>query len=241
MNDLVYKNYLFSTQEFMVLSAFAGVGKLHLLLEGGQKEPDGQELSRIIFRLYQRGILCWKDEDSYELKQEIRLLFRDMNAAGRELQVYSKRSTSPLLCFWNDYTVVMELSGNDRDTVKVHSLPRNEFLEELQDRGILPEDNSGELADIVREENDRLWETFLKNSCRFVERGHIRYAGLKRLLAEREELSAFITVCDRKTNQGQSVILLLNYGMLDYIVCVKDDAVWADYYTQDNLKGFLTV
>ena len=239
MNDLVYKNYLFSSREFMVLSACAGMERLHLLREGRTEQISEQELNRIIFRLYQREILCWRDENSYELKPEISQLFHDMNEAEKELQVYAKRSASPLLCFWNDHTVVMELSGNDRDTVKLHSLPQNEFLAELQDRGVLPADNSGEIVDVAQEDNGELWKTFVKGCSRFMEQGHIRYEELKKYLSRKEELFSFITVCDRKTGRDQSVLLLLSYGMFDCIVCMKDGVTQMDYYTLDNLRRFL--
>lgn len=238
MNDFVYKSYLFSSQEFMVLSACAGVDKIHLLFESRSEQLTQKELNLMVFRLYQRGILYWKDENSYELKPEIRVLLRDMKNAGKELRVYSQKSGSPLLCFWDDYVVVMELSGNDKDTIKIHSLPKNDFLTELCDRGILPLRNRQETGELM-EAGDSGWKEFLRGTPDLMQKGQIMYAQLQELLMKKEELLAFVAVYDKKFGKAQGIILILNYGIYDYAVFISDDDVRADYYTPENLKRFL--
>ena len=173
MNDLVYRSYLFSCQEFMVLSACVGIESLHVLLEKKQGISDMDELNLTVFQLYQKGILCWKNENYYELKPEIRILFQNMKLACKELQIYTKKGSSPLLCFLGEYTVVTELSDNDKDAIKIHGLCREEFLTELCDRGIIPVRNSQSIP--AADSDMNFCDDFLKKCPKFLQNGRIQY------------------------------------------------------------------
>lgn len=238
MSDLVYKNYLLTSKEFMVLSACVGMNKLHILLENKPEEITRKELNLIIFQLYQKGILYWKNEDFYDLKPEIRAMFRDMKHSKKELQVYSEKRGSPLLCFWNEYMVVTELCENEKDTIRIHSQQSNDFIRELCERGIFPERDSQEFG-TVNKENSMVLENFYKDSSKFMREGEIQYESLQELLSESNELSAFITINDSRSGMDQSVILILDYGMFDCIALIENDSIQIDYYTVENLKRLL--
>lgn len=232
MKDKFVRNYLFTDREFMVLSAYEGLDRLHMLLEEPQRQMSRQELGLLLFGLYQKEFLCWKEENLYELKPEIRAIFQNIRQAKKELQIYYDRASAPLLCFWGDETVVMELSANDRNTLRVHCVSKIDFLEELEDRGIL----SGKAAE--RDEGFS-GDEFLEHCPRLMEDGAVKRAELQKLFAKREELSACMIVIDRETGKEQGVILAVDCGILDGLIFVEDGRRRLEWYTPDNLKEFL--
>lgn len=238
MSDLLYKNYLFSNSEFMVLSAMVGMEKIHIISEKTSKQIDKAELNQIIFQLYQKEILQWNN-NAYALKPEIGLLFREMKRAKKELQVYSEKSESPLLCFWGNSTVITELSGNDREVIKVHGLQNRELFTELHDREILPDGNRQEIYDLFREQNVGKGNILITGYSKFLQNGSIDHKELRGLLQKYDELSAIITVYDRKSEKDQNIIFIMDYGICDAISYLKNGSICTDYYTVDNLYRLL--
>ncbi len=236
MSDLIIKNYLFSSEEFMVLSACVGIEKLPVLFESDPRQPDRDELDHTIFQLYQKGILTWENDSSYELRQDVRTLFLDMKTAKKELHIYSKKTGGPLLCFWNEYVVVTELSGNDWGAVKVHSLQSKEFLDELRDRRILPERDCAQFKETIDRESEKRCNDFLQESPAMLQDGHMKYELLEELLEKTRDLFAFIAVYDRVLEQNQGVILILNCGIADCIAYVGDGHTYLCYYTEEELR-----
>lgn len=236
MSDLIYRNYLFSSEEFMVLSASVGIERLPVLFEGTPKQPEKTELSQTVFQLYQKGILMWENDGSYALRQDVRALFQDMKAAKKELHIYSKRTGGPLLCFWDEYVVVTELSGNDSGSVRIHSLPADRFLDELRDRGILPEQDCVQLAETIDKDSEEQCIRFLKESPAMLEDGHMQYDLLEMLLEKNRDLFAFIALYDRVLGQNQGVALILNCGLADCITYVGDGQTYICYYTERDLR-----
>lgn len=232
MGELAYRSYFFSSQEFMVLSACSGMEGMHILFEEPPAKLSREELNVILFGLYQRGILYWKDESSYALKPEIRMMFEDMKSSKKELQIYFEKGGSPLLCFWNAHTVITELSENDKNTIKIHSLSEHDFFRELCDRGILPARDSQEIGDFT---GIGVWQKRLQ----LVQDGSIRYEALQRLLHEEDGLPAYMTVYDRKSGRDQGVILILDCGISDGMAFVEDNSVQTLWYSLDNLKKLL--
>ena len=236
MSDLICKNYLFSSEEFMVLSAGAGIKKLPVLFEDEPKQPEKEELEQTIFQLYQKEILTWESDGSYTVRQDVRTLLQDMKAAKKELHIYSKKTGGPLLCFWDEYVVVTELSGNDNGAVRVHSLPKNEFLDELRDRGILPERDCMQFAEVIDKDSEEQCICFLQESPAMLEDGHMQYELLEELLEKNRDLFAFIALYDRVLGQNQGVALILNCGLADCITYVGDGQTHICYYTERDLR-----
>ncbi|MCD8103780.1 MAG: hypothetical protein LUF35_01955 [Lachnospiraceae bacterium] len=148
MSDLTYRSFLLSGREFMVLSAFMGIERVHMLIEQQPELPDRKELSLTLFGLYQKGLLCWENGICGP-KPEIRSLFRDIRSSEKELQVFHRKENAPLLCYWDESSVLTELSENDRDRIRLHGLRKNDLLEELKERGILPEKDSSLAGDYM--------------------------------------------------------------------------------------------
>ena len=59
MNDLVYKNELFSSRELMVLAAYSGMEMFRILQAGSQKTLEPEEMNEAVFQLYRKGLLRW--------------------------------------------------------------------------------------------------------------------------------------------------------------------------------------
>lgn len=236
MSNIIYKNYVFSSQEFMVLSACVGIEKIPVLFAKDPRQPDEGELAQTIFELYQKGILVCEDDGSYSLQPDVRILFQDMKAAQKELHIYSKKTGGPLLCFWDENAVVTELSGSDKSAVKMHSLPSSELLEELKDRGILPERDSKELGQTMGEDAGALCAAFLKDSPAPLQEGHMQYELLEELLEKKRDLFAFITIYDRTLEENQGAILILNCGLTDCIAFMGDGMVHTCYYALEDLR-----
>ncbi|MCD7884781.1 MAG: hypothetical protein LUI87_13920 [Lachnospiraceae bacterium] len=156
MSDLTYRSFLLSEQEFMVLSAFTGIEKVHMLIEKQPDLPDRKELSLTIFGLYQKGLLHWEN-GTCGPKSEIRDLFCNIRSSQKELLVFHREENAPLLCYWADSSVLTELSENDRDKIKLHGLSKNDFLSEMKERGILPEKSSrlAEYDRVLTRENNK--------------------------------------------------------------------------------------
>ena len=128
MNDLVYKNELFSSRELMVLAAYSGMEMLRILQAGSQKTLEPEEMNEAVFKLYRKGLLCWNGKNGYEIRPELRALLQDMKYAEKELEFWSRRQKNPLHCFWGEDVVIMELSQNDEDRIKVHRSARDTFF-----------------------------------------------------------------------------------------------------------------
>lgn len=228
MDDFVYKSYLLSGQEFMVLSACAGMGSSPVLSESFAGQISKKELELTVFQLYQKEIIFWKDEKSYEMKPELWELFQTMKASRKELQIYPKRGSGPLLCFWADYVVIMELSGNDKNTIKLHGSSRKMFFEELRDREILPARSSGEMESLDGP------SPFDCGSAGVIEGGQFR-----RLLNENDELEAGMLIYDRYSKKNAGNVLLLDNGIGDDMVLIRDESVQTVRYSPRQLEAFL--
>lgn len=238
MYKLIHKNYILSCQEAMVLAAWSGINKLHMLCGEPLEEMDERELRLTLFQLYQKGVLCWEDPH-FRMKPELELMFQDLRRARTELQIYSERRKSPLLCFGDDDMVVMEMGENEKDTICLHSQVRKDFLEELRDRQILPSRDSRAYGSQAKEENRALMRRFRESCPSFWSGNQIQYEALKEALQEREELTACIGVTDLEEERGRGVILILDFGVFDGIIWLGEDSCSEDYFTLENLAHFL--
>lgn len=238
MCNLVYKNFIFSVQEFMVLCAWTGIEQLHILQGSQQEKMEIGELNLVLFQLYQKEILYWNN-DTYELKQEVAQLFRDIGSAGAELQIYTRTNGSPLLCFSGTHMIVMELSENDTDAVKVHRLQEYKFFAELRNKGMLPLRDSQELEGTTQREDYEAWCSILGKRPNLMANGCILYDRLQELIRDANDLWAAITFCDRKNGQDRGVVLIAEQEFSDCLIYIADDVVRADYYTLDSLRQLL--
>lgn len=232
MDDFVYKSYLFSSQEFMVLSAYAGMESFHILSGDLARRISKKELELTFFQLYQKGILFWKNGKSYEMKPEIRELFQVMKASRKELQIYPKRSGGPLLCFWADDVVVMEQSENDKNTVKLHSSSKKMFFEELRDRGILP---AGDSPEIEASDRPGLFHT------KDIKAGRINGEALLELLNEEDKLEAGIIIYDRRSQENIGIVLVLDNGIGDDVALIRDESSQISPYSPERLAAFFNM
>lgn len=241
MSELVYKSYLFSLREFIVLSACAGIKKLYIFDQDVPDDMSEEELNLTVFRLYRKGALCWKDGKSFRLDPQLRGMFQDMKDSQKTLQIYSGKGQSPQICFWGRSPAVVELSENDLDAVRFYSLPSEVFLKNLCDRGILPEEDSVEPEGFTEEEEDEAWGGLLRGMSGLIQDGQILTGELLEFLKERQELLSCIAVCEGNTETPRSLLFITDRGLADWLVCVDSDGVKAELYSMENLKGFLAV
>ena len=235
MNDLVYKNELFSSRELMVLAAYSGMEMLRILQAGSQKTLEPEEMNEAVFKLYRKGLLCWNGKNGYEIRPELRALLQDMKYAEKELEFWSRRQKNPLHCFWGEDVVIMELSQNDEDRIKVHRSARDTFFSELYDREILPEymTEKQERVDACK----NVWIEFQKRNPELIQEN--RAEQLKKLVGRVPELCAFINVYDRAADQEVSEILLLKNGLCGCIVVLQQNFVHIECLCEEVLKILL--
>lgn len=238
MSELLYKSYLFSTKEFMVLSALAGMEELKVFAEKESGNMGEEELNLTVFQLYQKGVLYWKD-GGWNINPEVYSLLRNVKESERELQIYSGIGRGPLLCYGQDPLVILELSEHDKDAVRLHPQTRDGFFVELRDRGILPERDSAELEDLEDNERSGVRGKLLERLGELTRDGQIDYGNLKKLLQERWDLIACLFLFDRKEKNVRSVIAIADGGISDWLLCIRNGNVQAERYTMDGLRGVL--
>ncbi len=239
MSELVYKSYLFSTKEFMILCALTGIEEIDMFGESTRCEMDEEEVNQNVFQLYQKGILYCGEEDFWKVKPEIRSLFRDMRDAEKEMQIFSRKRGGPLLCFGEEPLIIVEVSQNDRDAVKMHRQTSDSFFMELCDRGILPERDSLEMEEAAEDEESGAWGQLLESLSDLIRNGQPVYEKLEKILREREELLLSAVVGSRKLKSDWRAISVVDLGIADWLVYAGNDSVRTDYYTMDRLRAFL--
>ena len=237
MNDLVYKNELFSSRELMVLAAYSGMEMLRILQAGSQKTLEPEEMNEAVFQLYRKGLLCWNGKNGYEIRPELRALLQDIKYAEKELEFWSRGQKNPLHCFWGENVVIMELSQNDEDRMKVHSSAKDTFFSELYDREILPEYMTGKQERVDAGSCKNVWIEFQKRNPELMQEN--RAEQLKKLVGRVPELCAFINVYDRAADQEVSEILLLKNGLCGCIVVLQQNFVHIECLREEVLKILL--
>lgn len=237
MNDLVYKNELFSSRELMVLAAYSGMERLRILQAGSQKTLEPEEMNEAVFQLYRKGLLCWNGKNGYEIRPELRALLQNIKYAEKELEFWSRGQKNPLHCFWGEDVVIMELSQNDEDRMKVHRSAKDTFFSELYDRGILPEYMTGKQERVDAGECESVWIEFQKKYPGIMPEN--RAEQLKKLVGRVPELCAFINVYDRAADQEVSEILLLKNGLYGCIVVLQQNFVHIECLREEVLKILL--
>lgn len=238
MSNLIYKNYLFTIQEFMVLAAFAGIEEI-LLPGETQMETMGEgEMNMIVFQLYRKGILCWKGNGVFDLKPECRQLFVEIRACRKLLRIYSDRGKMVRLCFLSQDAVILEPSANDRNTVRLHQQTRSGFFRELCECRVLPEKDS-RLPDSLFGEEEARGDCF-RGLPELMQDGKIRYEEFERVFQENEWLSSCITIYDKTAGKDQGIIFLLDRGMFNVLAFLEEGvSLRADYYSMDGLKALI--
>lgn len=220
-----------------MLAACAGIRKMDFLFENQPEIPEAQELEHILFGLYEKRLLLVK-EDCCELKPEILSIFQNIKDAGQELQIYGKDGDT-LLCFQAEQTVVMEIAGNQKDTVRLHSLSSVEFLKELSEGGILPAPGTEEVSFGTAQENLQWLESYLDGWEELEADGIIRTEVLSSFMAEREKLSAAIVAWNPKNGRDAALIFVLDAGLYDWLIFLENGRLQADDYTADSLWAYL--
>lgn len=239
MSELVYKSCLFSSEEFMILCALTGIEEINMFGESGRREMDEEEADRNVFQLYQKGILYYGEEGSWKVKPEIRSLFRDMRDAEKEMQIFSRKRGGSLLCFGEEHLIIVEVSQNDRDAVRMHRQTAESFFMELCDKGMLPERDSLEMEEAAEDEESGAWGQLLASLSDLIRNGRPAYDKLEKILQEREELLLSVVVSNRKLKSDWKAISVVDLGISDWIVYAGNDSVRTDYYTMDRLRAFL--
>lgn len=237
MNKFIFSSYVFSCQEFMVLSALNGIRKMDILMEEKEGELSPKTVNLILFQLYQKGIMSWKDEASYTLKPEIRSLFLDMREAKKEIQIYGKNRKSPLLCYMGENLAVTELSENDREAIKIHSVSRGDFLEELRERGLVPKQRSVAPAD--SELAPELLVLIQKRCADFRKGESLQVEKLQEVLEKEDWLSTLFLIGDSGEEQEKKAVLILDCGLWDCVVYMEKERFRAEYYSAESLRSIL--
>lgn len=237
MNKFIFSSYVFSCQEFMVLSALTGIRKMNILMEEKEEELNPKTVNLILFQLYQKGIMSWKDETSYTLKPEIRSLFLDMKEAKKELEIYGKNRKSPMLCYMGEKLAVTELSENDREAIKIHSVSRTDFLEELRERGLVPKQR--ESVPLECEPSPEILELVQRRCYGFQKDGILQVKKMQEILEKEDWLTALFLSCERENEQQKRVVLILDCGLWDCVVYMENGRFRAEYYSEENLRSIL--
>ena len=237
MNKFIFSSYVFSCQEFMVLSALTGIRKMNILMEEKEEELNPKTVNLILFQLYQKGIMSWKDETSYTLKPEIRSLFLDMKEAKKELEIYGKNRKSPMLCYMGEKLAVTELSENDREAIKIHSVSRTDFLEELRERGFVPKQR--ESVPLEGEPSPEVLELVQRRCYGFQKDGILQVKKMQEILEKEDWLTALFLSCERENEQQKRAVLILDCGLWDCVVYMENGGFRAEYYSEENLRSIL--
>ena len=242
MNKCIYSNYVFSCQEFMVLSALTGLDKLNILMDEKEVKLNQKAINLILFQLYQKGIIRWKAEELYELNPEIRSLFLEIKESERELQIYGKNQKSPLLCYLGKEIVITELSETDSNAIKIHEISHQNFIKELQDRGFVPQEN-GEAGSAMEE--DILQEGRAEFLCKCLldlgEDINSRKNQFRKIMEEEEQVLTVFNVYARKKEWEQNAVFLLDCGLKDYIMFRKNEMVQYQDYSAKSLETILQI
>lgn len=239
MNDLIYKNELFSSQEMMVLAALSGIEHIRIMSEGSQQMPEPEELNRIIFQLYQKGSLIWNGKDGYDLQAEIRSLFYDIKYASKELEICSKWQKSPLHCFCSTDITVMELSQTDADRIKVHRISQEQFLTELHDRGIMRLSAGDARKENSGDDWKEVWNQFRKKHPWIMQKEERKPERMKNLLDEAEELIGYAAVYDREKNRNVSEWLFLGSGQSGCVAVVTPEQIQTEEVNEETIRKLL--
>lgn len=238
MNELTVVNELFSGQEMMVLAAGCGMETFRMVSEEKPEIPDPVELNKAIFELYRRKILCWDGKDGYIMRPDIQSLFREIKYAEKELEIRSNKQKTLLHCFCGKDVVVMELSQNDTDRIKVHKVRRNDFAAELCDRHFFHFYVSGEQGE---NEEKNIWKKFREENPKMIPQNIKHLDMMREILNNAGSVSCYAILYDREKKQNVSVWVFLDDGTQGCMAVFDDKKDEAEILTEKNIEKLFYV
>ncbi|MDO4634029.1 MAG: hypothetical protein Q4B01_09255 [Eubacteriales bacterium] len=212
METLAYKSYILSKREFMVAAALAGLEMLDLPFseEDRAEKPlsEDRELNLTLFSLYQKEILRWKGEQSYEVSAEMQQILEELKNADTVLTVYAADTDVPFLCHLGSQTVVTESDGERERNIRLGRMTYEQLREKLIER-CFPEVSEKTEKEYI--DAPELGRAFLLENADLAVRGRISSEELQRVLKEETVLYAAILSENprRGEEETQNVLLFL--------------------------------
>lgn len=239
MNEVVYKKHLFSSREFMLLSAYAGMKQVPVLFYQEPEPMNEKEMNLTIFQLYQKGVLRCEEGNTCTVETEVRSMLRTLKYAEYILKIYSRNHNSPLLCFIYQNVLITELSVNEHDTIKLYMLSKAEFLQELMEQAIVPRTDSQGMNNPDMENGCETLSEFLQQISDAGSRQLPKDEVVEALLDKNENFVTGIIVSDVRLEQNRGVFFILDCGIFDGYVSLDGRIAETGCFTMERLEQFL--
>ena len=249
MNELLNDNYILSSREFLTLAFLTGIQKISLPVQNKPQPLDEKETYQLLFQLYQKKVLCWKDNGQYTLTVGLKEIFSQIKTATQELRIYYPGKKSPVQCFGDRNIVVTELSENDRDSLRVCKLSPVDFFLKMQEKKVFPVQKISDKKEFLQKEslskeslqkeNPELWETLLQKYRNLLLTHHENTENLFYLFDTDPAIRSFVIIYDRKIQQEKGFLLLLNNGIHNIMLYLENNNMTAEYYSEKILREIL--
>nr|WP_296042323.1 hypothetical protein [uncultured Blautia sp.] len=249
MNELLNDNYILSSREFLTLAFLTGIQKISLPVQNKPQPLDEKETYQLLFQLYQKKVLCWKDNGQYTLTVGLKEIFSQIKTATQELRIYYPGKKSPVQCFGDRNIVVTELSENDRDSLRVCKLSPVDFFLKMQEKKVFPVQKISDKKEFLQKEslskeslqkeNPELWETLLQKYRNLLLTHHENTENLFELFDTDPAIRSFVIIYDRKIQQEKGFLLLLNNGIHNIMLYLENNNMTAEYYSEKILREIL--
>ncbi len=239
MNELLYDNYILSNREFLTLAFLTGIQKLSLPVQSKPQPLDEKEMYQLLFQLYQKKVLCWKDNGQYTLTDGLKKIFSQIKTADQELQIYYPGKKSPLQCFCGRDIIVTELSENDRDSLRICKLSQVDFFLKMQEKKVFPVQKTPDKKESLQKENPELWENLLQKYRSLLLTYHGNTGNFFELFDMDPTICSLVIIYDRKIQQEKGVLLLLNSGVYNIMLYLEKNNMEAEYYSEKTVRDIL--
>ena len=239
MNELLNDNYILSSREFLTLAFLTGIQKISLPVQNKPQPLDEKETYQLLFQLYQKKVLCWKDNGQYTLTVGLKEIFSQIKTAAQELRIYYPGKKSPVQCFCDRNIVVTELSENDRDSLRVCKLSPVDFFLKMQEKKVFPVQKIPDKKESLQKENPELWETLLQKYRNLLLTHHENTENLFELFDTDPAIRSLVIIYDRKIQQEKGFLLLLNSGIHNIMLYLENNNMTAEYYSEKTLREIL--
>lgn len=239
MNELLNDNYILSSREFLTLAFLTGIQKISLPVQNKPQPLDEKETYQLLFQLYQKKVLCWKDNGQYTLTVGLKEIFSQIKTATQELRIYYLGKKSPVQCFCDRNIVVTELSENDRDSLRVCKLSPVDFFLKMQEKKVFPVQKIPDKKEFLQKENPELWEALLQKYRNLLLTHHENTENLFELFDTDPAIRSLVIIYDRKIQQEKGFLLLLNSGIHNIMLYLENNNMTAEYYSEKTLREIL--
>ena len=139
LHDCIY----LTAAEFTLLSASSGLGRIFGLFNREVESFSEEAFCEAMVSLYARGLLQTAqqaEEKAFQADERISRLFGDIRKTNLVAVFFRPDREAPdLLGYIADTTVAVQISPADRNTVRLFSMPFEDFFDWLKEERYLPE------------------------------------------------------------------------------------------------------